>query len=108
MIFVIFFYNDLDCRSNILKILSFKGNVYNDESGARENGSKSTKNPIKLSYLPQDQKETLAESPMLKNNHATPASNMQQETTVGSQAIQQLFKSWLTLLRTPSYSFSQS
>lgn len=32
---------------------------------------------------------------------------MQQETTAGSQAIQQLFKSWLTLLRTPSSS-SQS
>ncbi|CAH1418939.1 unnamed protein product [Lactuca virosa] len=90
-----------------LKISSFKGNVQNDESGARENGSKSTKNPVKLSYLPQDRKETLAESPKVKNNHATPTSNMQQETTAGSQAIQQLFKSWLTLLRTPSSS-SQS
>lgn len=93
-----------------LKISSFKGNVQNDESsGARENKSKSksTKNPpVKLSYVPHDRKETLPESPKVKNNHATSASNVD-ETTVGSQAIQQLFKSWLTLLRTPSSS-SQS
>ncbi|KAJ9568151.1 hypothetical protein OSB04_004117 [Centaurea solstitialis] len=37
----------------------------------------------------------------MKNNHATPTSNMD-ETTSGSLAIQYLFKSWLTLLRTPS------
>ncbi|KVH98925.1 hypothetical protein Ccrd_022833 [Cynara cardunculus var. scolymus] len=83
-----------------LKISSFKGNVQNDESGGRENGSKSIKNPVKLSYVPQDRKETLAESPKVKNNHATPTSNVD-ETTAGSLAIQYLFKSWLTLLRTP-------
>lgn len=83
-----------------LKISSFKGNIQNDESGGRENGSKSVKNPVKLSYVPQDRKETLAESPKVKNNHATPTSDMD-ETTAGSVAIQYLFKSWLTLLRTP-------
>lgn len=81
-----------------LKISSFKGNVQNDESGARENKSKSKSNPVKVSYVPHDRKETLAESPKVKNNHT---SNVE-ETSVGSQAIQQLFKSWLTLLRTPS------
>ncbi|KAK9080512.1 hypothetical protein SSX86_000270 [Deinandra increscens subsp. villosa] len=86
-----------------LKISSFKGNVQNDESGGREKGSKSTKNDVKLSYVPKDRSETIADSPKMKNNHATsiPTSNMD-ETTAGSQAIQQLFKSWLTLLRTPS------
>ncbi|KAI3686435.1 hypothetical protein L1987_80111 [Smallanthus sonchifolius] len=87
-----------------LKISSFKGNVQNDESGSREKGSKSTKNAVKLSYVPKDRNETFAESSKLKNNHATPThisnSNMD-ETTAGSQAIQ-LFKSWLTLLHTPS------
>lgn len=82
-----------------LKISSFKGNVQNDESGGRENGSKSIKHPVKLSYVPQDRKETLAESPKVKNNHATPTSDVD-ETTAGSLAIQYLFKSWLTLLRT--------
>ncbi|KAK1407226.1 hypothetical protein QVD17_38840 [Tagetes erecta] len=82
-----------------LKISSFKGNIQNDESGNRERGSKSTKNTVKLSYVPKDRSETLGESPKLKNNHATPISNMD-EITAGSQAIQ-LFKSWLTLLRTP-------
>ncbi|KAM0018810.1 hypothetical protein Hdeb2414_s0026g00678371 [Helianthus debilis subsp. tardiflorus] len=89
------------------KISSFKGNIQNDESGGRERGSKSTKNAVRLSYVPKDRNETFAESPKMKNNHATPisipASNMA-ETTAGSQAIQ-LFKSWLTLLRTP---YSQS
>ncbi|XP_076903270.1 uncharacterized protein LOC143558299 [Bidens hawaiensis] len=85
-----------------LKISSFKGNAQNDDSGSREKGSKSTKNVVKLSYVPKDRNETVAESSKVKNNHATPTSNMA-ETTAGSQAIQ-LFKSWLTLLRTPSQS----
>ncbi|KAI3783582.1 hypothetical protein L1987_42666 [Smallanthus sonchifolius] len=72
----------------------------NDESGGREKGSKSTKNPVKLSYVPKDCNETLAESPKVKNNHATPSSNMD-ETAVGCLAIQQRFRSWLTLLRAP-------
>ncbi|XP_071693350.1 uncharacterized protein [Rutidosis leptorrhynchoides] len=90
-----------ESKRTSLKISSFKGNVQNDESGGREKGSKSTKNPVRLSYVPQDHKETSAESSKVKNSHATPTSNMD-ETTAGSQAIQYLFKSWLTLLRTPS------
>ncbi|KAJ0765900.1 hypothetical protein HanPI659440_Chr08g0309101 [Helianthus annuus] len=86
-----------------LKILSFKGNVQNDESGDRDKGSKSTKNPIKLSYVPKDPNETLAESSNVKNNHTTETSNTD-ETAVRSLAIQQLFRSWLSLLRAPSQS----
>lgn len=78
-----------------LKISSFKGNVQNEEeSGGRETGSKSRKSPVKLSYVPKDRNETLAGSP---KNHASRASNMDETT-----AIQNLFKSWLTLLRTPT------
>lgn len=84
-----------------LQISSFKGNVQNDESGGNKKGSKSTKNPVKLSYVPHDRKETFAETPKVKNNHATPISSVD-ETSAGSQAIQYLFRSWLTLLRTPS------
>ncbi|KAI3706114.1 hypothetical protein L1987_76370 [Smallanthus sonchifolius] len=84
-----------------LKISTFKGNVQNDESG--EKVSKSTENPVKLSYVPNDCNETLAESPKVKNNHATPSSNMD-ETAAGCLTIQQRFRSWLTLLRAPSQS----
>ncbi|KAC9378524.1 hypothetical protein R6Q59_010297 [Mikania micrantha] len=86
-----------------LKISSFKGNVQNDESGGQEKGTKSTKNAVKLSYVPKDRNETFVESPKVKNNHATPVPTNMDEITAGSQAIQ-LFKSWLTLLRTPSQS----
>ncbi|KAI7756100.1 hypothetical protein M8C21_007390, partial [Ambrosia artemisiifolia] len=79
------------------------GNVQNDESGGREKGSKSSKNPVNLSYVPKDRNETLAESSKVENNHATSASNTD-ETAAGSLAIQQLFRSWLTLLRAPSQS----
>lgn len=82
-----------------LKISSFKGNVQNDESGGRKHESKSVS--VKLSYVPHDRNETLPESAKVKNNHATPTSNMD-GTTAGSLAIQHLFRSWLTLLRTPS------
>ncbi|KAL4566609.1 hypothetical protein LXL04_030729 [Taraxacum kok-saghyz] len=97
-----------------LKISSFKGPIQNDESSSSGSGSrektgsksKSTKNPVKLSWAPQDRKETrLSESPKVKNNHA---SNLEETTTAKSQAIQQLFKSWLTLLRTPSSSSNSS
>nr|XP_043606987.1 uncharacterized protein LOC122578979 [Erigeron canadensis] len=89
-------------RRKSLKISSFKGNVQNDDTGGSKNGSKSTRNSVKLSYVPQDRKEALAESSKVKNSHATPTSSNMDETTAGSLAIQHLFKSWLTLLRTPS------
>ncbi|XP_071703164.1 uncharacterized protein [Rutidosis leptorrhynchoides] len=90
-----------ESKTKLFKISCFKGNVQNDESGGREKGSKCVKNPVRFSYVPQDRKETLAELSKVKNNHATPTSNMD-GTSSGSQAIQHLFKSWLTLLRTPS------
>ncbi|XP_076943140.1 uncharacterized protein LOC143613270 [Bidens hawaiensis] len=70
------------------KISSFKGNIQNDESEERENGLKSTNNSVKLSYASKDCNETFAVSSKVNNN----------------LAIQQLFRSWLTLLHTHSKS----
>ncbi|KAI9173855.1 hypothetical protein LWI28_007627 [Acer negundo] len=61
-------------RVKPVKISAFKGSAQNNESGGRASGSKISKNSVKLSYIPKDR----------------------------SPAIHQLFKKWLTMLRTQS------
>lgn len=84
-----------------LKISAFKGSAQHDESGGRTSKSKSSKNPVKLSYVPQESEETINNSSELQNvplSYTSP----ENESIAGSPAIQKLFKRWLTLLRTQS------
>lgn len=88
-------------KSNFFKISAFKGSSRHDGSGSRNNGSKSLKNPAKVSYWQHESKESLVESSKVQN--VVPASySAADETTTRSQAIQNLFKNWLILLRLPS------
>ncbi|KAK0587663.1 hypothetical protein LWI29_026542 [Acer saccharum] len=66
--------NVFGVRVKPVKISAFKGSAQNNESGGRASGSKISKNSIKLSYIPKER----------------------------SPAIHQLFKKWLTMLRTQS------
>ncbi|KAK2993214.1 hypothetical protein RJ640_005182, partial [Escallonia rubra] len=90
----------LGAKGKSLKISSFKGIGQTDESGGRTNGSKSLKNSVKLSYVPQESEETLTDSQRMQN--APVSSTSDADDGIGSLAIQNLFKNWLTLLRTPS------
>lgn len=88
-----------ESKGKSLRILSFKGKT--DESGGRGSGSKSAKNSVEYSYVPQDREEILTESSKVQNGQI---SSMPEavERLSGSLVIQNLFKSWLTLLHTPS------
>uniref|UniRef100_A0A5B7AHV9 Embryo defective 2759 n=1 Tax=Davidia involucrata TaxID=16924 RepID=A0A5B7AHV9_DAVIN len=88
-------------KGKSLRISAFKGSAQNDELGGRSSGSKSAKNSVKLSYIPQESEETLTESPKEQNVPLSYASDSD-ERIAGSLAIQNLFKNWLALLRTPS------
>lgn len=85
-------------KRKALKLSAFKGNGQNDESGGRPSGSKSLKNSVCLSYVSQDSDTTIVESPKAQSIPASYPS--EEESTTGSPAIQNLFKSWLMLLRT--------
>lgn len=87
-------------KRRVLKLSAFKSNGQNDDSGGRANGSKSLKNSISLSYAPQDSEATIVESPKAQSVPASFPSEA--ESSTHSLAIQNLFKSWLMLLRVPS------
>ncbi|KAL0417137.1 UNVERIFIED_CONTAM: hypothetical protein Slati_3545600, partial [Sesamum latifolium] len=92
-------------KSRSFKISAFKGSSRHDDSGGRANVSKSLKNPVKVSYLQQEGEESPLESSKVQN--VVPASYTAADgTTTSSLAIQNLFKKWLILLRTPSQSQS--
>lgn len=84
-----------------LKISAFKGSAQNDDSGGRANGSKVSKNSVKLSYAPEESEETIMESPKV---HSIPVSYAPEANKgiTGSPAIHKLFKKWLNMLRTQS------
>ncbi|XP_020548451.1 uncharacterized protein LOC105157246 isoform X2 [Sesamum indicum] len=91
-------------KSKSFKISAFKGSSRHDDSGGRANGSKSLKNPVKVSYLQQEGESPLESS---KVQNVVPASYTAADgTTTRSLAIQNLFKKWLILLRTPPQSQS--
>ncbi|XP_073036048.1 uncharacterized protein [Primulina eburnea] len=79
-------------KSKSLKISAFKSSSRHDDSGSRSDGSKSLKNPVKVPYLQHESKESVVESSRAALD----------EMTARSLAMQNLFKNWLTLLRTPS------
>ncbi|KAL3642333.1 hypothetical protein CASFOL_013148 [Castilleja foliolosa] len=85
------------------KIWAFKGNSRDDScgKGRKANGSKSIKNPVKVSYLQHESEESLGESSKVQNVVPAPYT-IADDTTTRSLAIQNLFKKWLMLLRTPS------
>lgn len=82
-------------RVKELKITCFKGTRQSEDSSGSF-GSKYQKNSVKLSYVQQESEETLTE---LSQDAPVPSSSA--KSTEGSQAIQSLFRNWLTLLRTP-------
>ncbi|KAJ0047736.1 hypothetical protein Pint_15491 [Pistacia integerrima] len=84
-----------------VKISAFKGSAQNDESGGRTSGSKISKNSVKLSYIPKESEETVAESSKAHNG-PLPYASETKETIAGSPTIQRLFKKWLTMLQTQS------
>ncbi|OVA19866.1 hypothetical protein BVC80_233g16 [Macleaya cordata] len=84
-----------------LKILAFKGNSQNDESGCRAKGSKVPTNSVKLSDVPQKGEETMMESTEIQESPLS-YSSREEETIAGSPAIHKLFKKWLMMLRTQS------
>ncbi|KAK4402423.1 hypothetical protein Sango_0983000 [Sesamum angolense] len=91
----------LEQKSKLLKISAFKGSSLNDDSGGRANGSKSPKNAVKVYYLQNKREESSVESSKVQNVVPAPYT-AEDETTTRSLAIQNLFKNWLTLLRTPT------
>ncbi|KAA8540799.1 hypothetical protein F0562_024282 [Nyssa sinensis] len=88
-------------KGKSLRISAFKGGAQNDELGGKSSRSKSTKNSVKLSYIPHESEETLTESPKVQDGPLSYASEAD-ERIAGSVAIQNLFKNWLTLLRSQS------
>ncbi|XP_030458365.1 uncharacterized protein LOC115678992 isoform X1 [Syzygium oleosum] len=88
-------------RVKCLRISSFKGSARNDESSGRANGTTS-KNSVKLSYLPNESDETIVDSPKAQNVPVSYTSEAD-EGIGGSPAIQRLFRKWLTILRTGSH-----
>ncbi|WCJ19493.1 embryo defective 2759 [Euphorbia peplus] len=85
-------------KMKLFKISSFKGSAQNDESGHRANGSKGSKNSVKVSYIPKESGETIIGSPKV---HSVPVSYTT-ERIAGSAAINKLFKKWLSILSSPS------
>lgn len=83
-------------QAKVLKITCFKGTGQSEDSSGAF-GSKYQKNSVKLSYVQQGSEETLTEL-----SQDVPAPSSAAKTTEGSQAIQSLFRNWLTLLRTSS------
>ncbi|KAF5732164.1 hypothetical protein HS088_TW18G00854 [Tripterygium wilfordii] len=91
------------CGSEVkaVRILAFKGNARNGDSGSRANGSRVPKNYAKLSYVPKETGESMVESPKVHNARVSYTSEAN-EAPAGSPAIHKLFKKWLTMLRTHS------
>ncbi|KAG6390876.1 hypothetical protein SASPL_148621 [Salvia splendens] len=87
-------------KSKISKISAFKGGNRHDDLSGRANDSKSLKNPLKVSYLQHESEESFVESSKVHNVVPAPYT-AEDERTTRSLAIQNLFKNWLVLLRTP-------
>lgn len=83
------------------QISAFKGIIQNDDSGGRKSESRSTKNSVKLSFLPQDDEEPKVESPNAQSAPLQQTSEVH-ENLERSTAVQNLFKKWLMMLRTQS------
>ncbi|KAL3534829.1 hypothetical protein ACH5RR_003290 [Cinchona calisaya] len=79
-------------KRKLLKLSAFKSNSQNEESGGRPLGSKSLKNSVGLSYVPQDSESVLVDS---KKPQSVPPAVAESKT--GSLAVQNLFKSLLML-----------
>lgn len=87
-------------KSKSFKISAFKDNQFDDSGGGRVNSSKSLKNDI-VSYLKHKSEESSVESSKVQNDVPAPHT-ASVEATTRSLAKQNLFKSWLMLLRVPA------
>ncbi|KAL2492614.1 embryo defective [Abeliophyllum distichum] len=88
-------------KSKVFKVSAFRGSTRHDESDSRASGSKSPKNPVKVSYVQQSEESSLEPS-KVQNIVPVPYTSTADEKTARLLAIQTLFKNWLLLLRTPS------
>lgn len=86
-------------KAKVLKILAFKSSSQNNSGGS--SGSKTKKESIKVSIVPQGSEETSSESPRAQNLPISYPSETV-DTPSGTLAIQNIFKHWLAILRTPS------
>ncbi|CAI0398530.1 unnamed protein product [Linum tenue] len=90
-------------KTKLLRVSSFQGSAKNDDAGGRSSWSKGSKNSVKISYVSDDSGESLRELPKAQSVPVsyTPEPN---EGVGGSPAINNLFKKWLSLLRSHSSS----
>lgn len=88
-------------KSKSFKISAFKDNQFDDSGGGRVNSLKSLKNDVIVSYLKHKSEESSVESSKVQNDVPAPHT-ASVEATTRSLAIQNLFKSWLMLLRVPA------
>ncbi|MQM12509.1 hypothetical protein Taro_045429 [Colocasia esculenta] len=90
-------------REKPFRVCSFKGNGQN---GADEidRDSKFSKKPVQLSHAPHEMEEIVTASPDVTTNSLSYASGEKEGTVSGSQAIERLFKKWLTILHTQASS----
>lgn len=82
-----------------LRISAFKGSAQNNESGGRTSGPKVPNNSVKL----KESGDAVVESSKT-NDIPLSYTSEANESMVSSPAIHQLFKKWLTMLRTQSAS----
>ncbi|XP_047944835.1 uncharacterized protein LOC125191338 isoform X3 [Salvia hispanica] len=83
-------------KSKPFKVSAFKDYQFDDSNNGSANSSKYLNNAVEVSYLKHKSEESSVESSKVQSD--VPAV----EATTRSLAIQNLFKSWLVLLRAPS------
>lgn len=85
------------------QVLSFKGSAQNDESDHTDSSSKCAKTPVQFSRT-QEEREVVTESPDVQNHPISYVSGGGDDTTAGSLAIRKLFRKWLLILQTQTWS----
>ncbi|KAL1554177.1 hypothetical protein AAHA92_14765 [Salvia divinorum] len=83
-------------KSKPFKVSAFKGYQFDDSNNGSANSSKYVKNAVEVSYVKHKSEESSVESSKVQSDVPVV------EATTRSLAIQNLFKSWLVLLRAPS------
>lgn len=91
----------LGSKPKRFRISAFKDSQFDDSNGGIVNSSKNLKNPVKASYLKHKNEESSVESSNVQSDVRAPQA-ASVEATTSSLATQNLFKSWLVLLRKPS------
>lgn len=90
----------LGSKPKRFRISAFKDNQFDDSNGGIVNSSNHLKNAVKASYLKHKNEESSGESSSAQGDVRAPQA-ASVEATTSSLATQNLFKSWLILLRKP-------